>query len=141
MSLDNAPSDDVRMILQIERETMAAILSKDIDALSRILADEFVYRTPGNPDTGKADFLRGITSIPVEVIAIWGDELSVYVSGETAALTGVQHTKYRTGAGAEGINSVAFTDVLIKRDGQWLMALAHGVELPPSPEGQPTDSV
>ena len=125
-----AHTDDREAILEVERETMAAIRRKDVAALDDILADGFVYRTPGNPDASKAEFLDSIASIPVEIIAVWGDELRVLVSGETAVLTGVQRAKYRAPDGTEGVNSVAFADVLVKRGGRWLMVLAHGVELP-----------
>lgn len=113
---------------------MAAIRSKDVDALGRILADEFVYRTPGGADTGKTEFLKNISSIPVRILSVWGEELRAHVYGEAAVLTGVQRAEFETAEGARGVNSVAFTDVLVKRAGRWLLVLAYGVELPPAPD-------
>ena len=134
MSTETTHADDDReAVLRVERETMAAIRGKDVAALGRILADDFVYRTPGGADAGRAEFLSNIASIPFELLAVWGEGLHVFVNGETAVLTGVQRAQYRTADGAEGTSSVAFTDVLVRRGGRWLMALAHGVELPGAP--------
>ncbi len=133
MSTETAHTDEREAILRVERDTMAAIRRRDVEALGHILADDFVYRTPGNPDAGRAEFLNHIASIPVEILSVWGDELHVLVNGETAVLTGVQRAKYRADDGAEGVSSVAFADVLVKRGGRWLMVLAHGVELPDAP--------
>ena len=130
MSTEAAHADDREAILQVERETMEAIRRRDVEALGRIVADDFVYRAPGRPDAGRAEFLHNIASIPVEVISVRGEGLHVLVHGETAVLTGVQRAEYRTGDGAAGVSSVAFADVLVKRGGRWLLVLAHGVELP-----------
>lgn len=130
MSTETTHADDREAILRVERETMAAIRGKDVKALGDILADDFVYRAPGAADVGRAEFLNNIASIPFELLAVRGEELRVFVNGETAVLTGVQRAQYRTDEGAEGVSSVAFADVLVKRDGRWLMVLAHGVELP-----------
>jgi len=133
VSTEAAHADDREAILRVERDTMEAIRRGDVEALRDILADDFVYRTPGNADAGRAGFLNNIASAPVEVLSIWGEGLHVLVNGETAVLTGVQRAKYRADDGAGGVSSVAFADVLVKRGGRWLMVLAHGVELPDAP--------
>ena len=130
MSTETAHAADREAVLRVERETMAAIRGKDAAALGDILADDFVYRTPGGADAGKAEFINNIASIPFELLAVWSEELHAFVHGETAVLTGVQRARYRTADGEEGVSSVAFTDVVVKRDGRWRMVLAHGVELP-----------
>ena len=130
MSTETAHADDREAILRVERRTMAAIRGKDVAALSAILADDFVYRTPGGADAGRAEFLNNIAALPFELLEVRGEELHVFLNGETAVLTGVQRARYRAADGAEGVSTVAFADVLVKRGGRWLLALAHGVELP-----------
>jgi len=119
-----------RAILEIERETMAAIERKDGEALGRVLAGEFVYRNPAGAELGKEEFLKNITSIPFEILSVRGENLKVGVYGETVVLTGVQVATVRTEEGKEEVGRGAFTDVFIRRDGRWLMALAYEVELP-----------
>jgi ketosteroid isomerase-like protein len=119
-----------RAILEIERETMAAIERKDGEALGRILAADFVYRTPAGEESSKEAFLKNITSIPFEILSVRGEGLKVSVFGETAVLTGVQVATVRTEEGKEESGRGAFTDVFVRRDGRWLMVLAYDVELP-----------
>ncbi len=117
-------------ILQLERETMEAIKQKNAARLNEILADDFVHRSAGNPDTSKADFIKGILAIPVTILEIWGDDLKVSSYGEVAILTGIQRVKTKDSAGKEEAGANAFTDVFVKRGGKWRMVLAYSVELP-----------
>jgi ketosteroid isomerase-like protein len=126
----NAAADVTSDILQIERDIMSAIKSKDTAALEPLLADEFVYRTHFGAEADKAAFLESITSFPVEIISLRGEELKVNVYGDTAVLTGVQLAEARPPEGETEESAVAFTDVFVRRDGRWLMVLAYGVELP-----------
>lgn len=126
---DKISSNDEQAILDIEKETFAAIKNKDAAALERILDDGFVYRSPNGPDTNKAEFVRIATTLPVKILSVWGENLQVNIYGETAVLTGVQHAQVQTDDGKEAISSVAFTDIFIKRLSNWTMALAYGVEL------------
>lgn len=138
---DQIPSSDEQTILEIEKEIFAAIKNKDAAVLNRILDDRFVYRSPSGPDTDKAAFIKVATTPPVKLLSVWGENLRVNFYGETAILTGVQHAQVQTDDGKEGISSVAFTDIFVKRLNSWTMALAFGVELEaattqPTPEKQ-----
>jgi len=116
---------------------MAAIKGKDTAALEPMLADEFVYRTHFGVEADKAAFLESITSFPVEIISLRGEELKVNVYGETAVLTGVQVAEARPPEGEAEESAVAFTDVFVRREGRWLMVLAYGVELPSESDSTP----
>lgn len=137
MSIQSSGADFTSEILQIERDIMAAIKGKDTAALEPMLADEFVYRTHFGVEADKAAFLESITSFPVEIISLRGEELKVNVYGETAVLTGVQVAEARPPEGEAEESAVAFTDVFVRREGRWLMVLAHGVELPSESDSTP----
>ena len=126
-------ADDTE-VLAIERDIMAAIRSKDVATLSPLLADDFVYRTHFGAEADKAAFLESIAAFPVEILSLHGEELKVNVYGDTAVLTGVQIAEARPPEGETEESAVAFTDVFLRRDGQWLMVLAYGVELPSESE-------
>ena len=130
----NAAADVPSEILQIERDIMSAIKGKDTAVLEPMLADEIVYRTHFGVEADKAAFLESITSFPVEIISLRGEELKVNVYGETAVLTGVQIAEARPPEGEAEESAVAFTDVFVRREGRWLMVLAYGVELPSESE-------
>lgn len=119
----------VREILHLERGIMDAIRDRDAKAFERVLFDDFVYRSPEG-ETTRADFLKNVTAIPGRILSVEGKDLRVRLFGETAVLTGVQVAVVRTGDGKELESIVVFTDIFVRRDRRWLLALAHGVELP-----------
>ena len=130
----NNNNEVVEAIMQIERDIMAAIKSKDATALEPLLAREFIYRTHFGAESDKHAFLESIASFPIEILSLRGEELKVNLFGETAVLTGVQRAEARAPEGELEESAVAFTDVFVRRDGRWLMALAYGVELPSEPD-------
>ena len=134
MIMSDPTNNSAEAILQIEREIMAAIKSKDAATLGPMLADEFIYRTHFGAEADKAAFLESIASFPVEILSLRAEELKVNVYGETAVLTGVQLAEARPPEGEAEESAVAFTDIFVRRDGRWLMVLAYGVELPSESE-------
>jgi hypothetical protein len=126
----------VEAVLRLESEIMDRIREKDTRALEGLLTADFVYRTPG-AELSRADFLKGVASVPGRITSVEGEGLRVRVYGELAVLTGVQRARVRADDGSEQEGLNAFTDVFIKRRGQWRLALAYGVELP-TPPAQPS---
>jgi ketosteroid isomerase-like protein len=117
------------LLIDIERSLFDAIRKKDIDALSKIVADDFVFREPGRAEAGKADFLKSVKSFPLEILDIWSDNMAVSIFGDVALLTGVQNARTRGKNGKDELSAGAFTDLFVKRGGQWLLVVAHNVEL------------
>jgi ketosteroid isomerase-like protein len=128
----NDSAEAVEAILQIERDIMAAIKSKDAKSLEPMLAEEFIYRTHFGAEADKRAFLESIASFPIEILSLRGEELKVNLFDETAVMTGVQYAEARPPEGEPEQSAVAFTDVFVRRDGRWLLILAYGVELPES---------
>ncbi len=120
-------------VLRAEEEIFAAVKNQDAPALSRLLTDDFVYRSPGNQEVAKEDFLKLAASFPVRIISVWGEEMKVNVYGNLAVLTGLQLARTRDQEGREQVSAVSFTDVFVKRKGRWLLTLAHAVDLPQPP--------
>jgi ketosteroid isomerase-like protein len=119
-----------RDILEVERNTFAAIQSRNTEQLKEILAEDFVYRSPGNDELDREAFLQNIAAIPAEILSVNGSEQRVSVFGNVAVLTGVQRSTVRLDDGREVVSAVAFTDVFARRDNRWAMVLAYGVEMP-----------
>lgn len=140
MTVEKQSSRDASIILEIEKETFEAIRKADAAALGRILADDFVYRTPFGQDVNKEAFIKAATTMPYKILSVRGENLRVSIYGEVAVLTGIQHAQVLDNEGKEQTSSVAFTDIFVKRGGRWLMTLAFGVELgaasatPPAPD-------
>ncbi len=126
-------SEAQRAVLQLEEEIFVAVKDRDAKALALVLTDDFVYRSPGHQEVARDDFLKLIASFPIEIISIRGEEMKVNVYGDTAVLTGLQIAKILDGKGEERFSAVMFTDVFVKRNGQWMLSLAHAVDLPQVP--------
>jgi hypothetical protein len=119
-----------QIILGIEQDIFTAIRQKNVHSLGRFLADDFVHRAPDGSESTKEVFLQNISAMPVEVSSIKGEHQRVDCYGEVAVLTGVQRAEWRQGEVAEGVSSVAFTDVFCWRGDRWLLVLAFSVDLP-----------
>src|SRR5215471_17627473 len=116
-------------ILLLEEEIFGAVKSQDAGVLERVLADDFVYRSPGR-QVARDDFLKLCATFPYEIISIQGEDLSVNVYGDIAVITGLQVAKTAGGEGEKETSAVAFTDVFVKGKGKWMLSLAHAVDLP-----------
>jgi ketosteroid isomerase-like protein len=127
-------TQDQQAILRLEEEIFTAVKNRDTGALGRVLTEDFVYRSPGNPEVTKADFLKLSASFPYKIVSVWGEEMKVNVYGATAVLTGLQFAKAQTGDGKEETSAVMFTDVFVNQSGKWVLSLAHAVDLPQIPE-------
>ena len=64
----NSSAEAVAAVLQIDRDIMAAIKSKDANSLEPMLGDEFVYRTHFGAEADKRAFLESIASLPMEIL-------------------------------------------------------------------------
>jgi len=122
-----------REILQVEEQVFAAVKNQDTETLRRILTDDFVYRSPGNDEVAKDDFLKLSASFPYQIVSIRGEEMRINVYRDTAVLTGLQLAKTRNDDGKEETSAVMFTDVFVQQNGKWMLALAHAVDLPQPP--------
>lgn len=107
-------NESAELILEIERRLFATIKTKDIGVLSKIVADDFVFRGPGQPEMGKAEFLNSVKSFPIEILDVWSDDMKLSVFGEIALLTGVQKARTRGKDGKEALSAGAFSDLFRK---------------------------
>ncbi len=123
-------NETAELLLDVERSLFKAIENKDTEALSKIVADDFVFRGPGQAEVGKSDFLKSVKSFPVEILDIWSDDMQVGIFGDVALLTGVQKARTRGKNGKDETSASAFSDLFVKRGGQWLLVVAYNVELP-----------
>ena len=125
-----APPDPTAELLALERETYAAIRAKDAVRFGKLLSHDFVYRAPGQADVDRAAFLKGISTLPGEILEIDGEGVKVALHGDAALVTGVQRVKLNLPDGSVVAAATAFSDLFVKRGGRWLLAAAFGVELP-----------
>lgn len=112
-------------ILGLEQQWVDAIVNKDTAALDRLLADDFVGTSPTGfyyyKDTAIDDLAQGT----LDVTSMDLDEASVNVYGDTA-VTFTSQEEVSTYAGEDTSGHYRYTNVWIRRDGEWHVVASHG---------------
>jgi len=105
-------------LTDLEHEWTVANINADKKKLNRILADDYVGKTPEGKTQGKADYLRTIERDTVT--QRWEfEELKVNLLGDSATLTGVLRMELRNQRGEEVTVAYSFTDKFVWRDNRW----------------------
>jgi hypothetical protein len=118
-------------VLHVQRvDVWGAMRAKDPETWVRVLADDFVLRTPGEEDRNRSAFVDRMTSFPGEVVSIACHDLRADVFGTAVVVTGVQHAVLRMSNDARFEDFTMMTNVFELREGRWVMVLAHALSLP-----------
>ncbi len=118
-------------VLDVQRvDVWAAMQAKSPQAWMRVLAEDFVLRTPGEEDRDRAAFVDRMTSFPGEVVSIACHDLRADAFGTAVVVTGVQHAVLRMPNDARYEDFTMMTNVFVSREGRWVMVLAHALSLP-----------
>jgi hypothetical protein len=120
-----------REVLDVQRvDVWGAMQAKNREAWMRVLADDFVLRTPGEEDRDRMAFVDRMTSFPGEVVSIACHDLRADEFGTAVVVTGVQHAILRMPNDARFEDFTMMSNVFVSREGRWVMVLAHALSLP-----------
>lgn len=120
-----------REVLDVQRvDVWGAMQAKSPQAWMRVLADDFVLRTPGEDDRDRLAFVERMTSFPGEVVSIACQDLRADAFGTAVVVTGVQHSVLRMPNGARFEDFSMMSNVFVVREGRWVLVLAHALSLP-----------
>ena len=106
-----------------------ALQRKDAALLAQVLHAEFVCRSPEQPDQQRATFIASLTSIPVTIQAVHGEQIALLDLGDVAVLTGIQIAGILLPTGDRVVERLALSNVFQRDTGQWSLLLAHPVTL------------
>jgi ketosteroid isomerase-like protein len=122
------PLDERTALLYLERDWNQAEMKRDASWFERTLTDDFagVDSRTGKP-TSKADNIADIKKTTVDSASLSG--LDVRLQGDTAVVTGLTHNKGKDEKGSAFDRKIRFTDVWVKRDGQWQVLSSHGSDI------------
>jgi ketosteroid isomerase-like protein len=115
-----------RDVLRAQQAFWDALKAKDARQFDTILAEDFAAV---RPDQSRADFIRSLTSFPVEITAVSAADVQVRRFGDVAVLTGTQVAHIRLPNGSTVTQSLALTNIFRHTADQWRMVLAHPVEV------------
>ncbi|MGB7217649.1 MAG: nuclear transport factor 2 family protein [Vicinamibacterales bacterium] len=110
------------VIAGLEQEWVKAILAKDTATVDRLLMADFTGATD-SLQYGKSDALEDVRSGTHETLTL--NNIVVHAYGDVAIATMDQTEKSRHGK-EDFSGHFLFTDVWVKRDGQWRAVASHG---------------
>jgi len=128
-----AASPDEGAIRDALRQWDDAFVRRDMEALGRLLAEDFTLTNAAGQVVDRNQYLMSIVKAPDMQQATGGsEEVQVRVLGETAAVvTGRSPVKGRPGGRALVVpGRYRFTDVYVKRDGRWQAIASHSTSQP-----------
>ena len=126
MHADHSPH---REILLIQEQLWRALQTKDASGLAALLAQDFVARSPGEADQTRQEFITTLTTFPLSIGEIAGEDLKVHLFGNIAVLTGVQVAQLHLPDGKARRSRVMLSNVFHHQDQRWRLVLCHSFEL------------
>lgn len=116
-----AQSADEKAVVAAEKARFEAQVSKNIDALNQLLADDLVYvHSSGNVDT-KQSYIQSIKEGNSTYNSIDVQEQKVRLYGKTAIINGICYIKRPAVDGKNNDLKLRYTDVYVKKGGRWQM--------------------
>ena len=119
---------DERAVLDLEEAWAKAVVKRDAATFKRLLAPGFVYTEDDRVQTGE-QLTRDIVSGTDTVTDARNEDLKTHTDGNTIVVTGWLIMRGRS-AGKPFERRYRFTDVWLKRDGQWQIIAAQDYLLP-----------
>jgi uncharacterized protein (TIGR02246 family) len=116
-------------IKQLEKRRFEAQMTKDGKTLGEILADDLVYTHSNGNQDGKASYIESIVSgkAVYQNIEVLTDTVRFY-GPTTAIVTGKLRTSVVTNGQTNPL-TLRYTDVYLKRNGQWQMVAWQSARL------------
>jgi len=119
---------DEQLVMQIEQDMGAAIQKGDASPFERYIADTFVFTDSDGGVTDKTHLVSDIKSGDLKFESSKLDDLKVQVYGNTAVAT-YGTTDKGNYKGKDISGQYRWTDVFVKRKGQWQMVASQGTRL------------
>ncbi len=117
------------MVIALDRQRMAAMAAKDIDALNRLIADDLIYTHSSARLDTKASLIGNMQSGSTVYTEVTPSDVVAQDCGDAVVLTGKARIGVMSG-GKPNAFTVRFTDVYAKRNGQWQMVTWQSTRLP-----------
>jgi hypothetical protein len=122
-------AEERQAVLDAQDRRWKATVDADVDTLGRMTTDDMTYTHSSARVDTKASFLDSLKSGRVDYQSIVPEERTVRLYGDAAVVAGIAHVLVR----AEGNDidvRLRFTELYVKQDGQWRMALWHSTRVP-----------
>lgn len=133
MPEDERTENRAEAVLQRQQQFWDALRQQDAHLFMQVLADDFVCRSPGQPDQARSAFIHTLTTMPIAVIHVAAEQLAIQLFDNIAILTATQVALIQLPNHSTVQERLALTNVFRRTPSQWRMVLAHPVPLPNQP--------
>ena len=116
--------DFEKEILEVESKFGEAMIQNDVEAIGRILSDDWIIIDPEGGVVDKSRFLDVIRSGALKHEAMDSEDIRVRTYSNTATVTAVTHTRTKY-LGKEFTTHERATDVFVKKDERWQCVITH----------------
>jgi ketosteroid isomerase-like protein len=117
-------ADDEAQIRKLEHDWINAIKNKDGAYLSKLEVDDYTFTGPDGVVLDKTGDIETVTGSDTVYNELKIDSLKVRVYGDSAVVNGVGTLKGRY-KDEDMSGQYSWTDVFVKRDGEWKAVAAH----------------
>jgi uncharacterized protein (TIGR02246 family) len=117
-------SNNEAQIKQLYQAGDHALMSADLDALTRMLADDYIQVDPTGKPQSKQAILENFRSGAIRYPSIVSTRRTIRIFGDTAVVHGSETDEVEAG-GRRFTAHYMYLDVLLKRDGQWKLVASQ----------------
>ena len=111
-------------LLKLEKAFADAIVKNDLEAIGRLVGDEWIIIDPDGQIVDRTRFFEVIKSGALTHEMMESEDFRVRVYGDSAVVTAITSTKGKF-MGQDFSTQERATDVFVKRDGRWRCVLTH----------------
>jgi len=122
-------ADEKQAVLDAQDRRWKATVDADVETLGRMTTDDMTYTHSSARVDTRASFLDSLKSGRADYQSIVPEERGVRLYGDAAVVAGIAHVLVK----AEGNDidvRLRFTELYVKQDGQWRMAMWHSTRVP-----------
>lgn len=123
-------SDEVERLIAVEDEYVAAEITRDEEALRRIVDDRFVLNSNDGKTTGKDALIQTILGWNMTGQTI--TERTAVIAGETGVIFGTAELRFGSETGEETRSVLRYTATYVRKDGEWSFLALHMARRSPS---------
>lgn len=106
-------------VLSVEDEYIAAEVSRDEQALRRLVDDKFVHNLPDGTTSGKEELIQAV--LKLRMLGQTARERSVLIEGELALVFGTADLRFADPGKEDKVSSLRYMSTYVKRNGKWRM--------------------
>ena len=117
-------ADDREQIEALYHAGDAALMNADVEALSQILADDYIQYTDGGEPMTRQQVLDNFRSGAIRYPSIISTGRTIRLFGETAVVHGSEDDEVET-SGKRSRVRYLYLDVLLKRSGRWKLVASQ----------------